>query len=156
MMFIHGGAEFGYTKGGNHNSYNAGDAVNQIDWKLRAVNAASVDYMAGLIEFRRANPVLRLRTAEEVIRRLHFRDAWSLHGQSIAFHLDGRGLEGQQLQDIVVLINPAPQEATFTIPATGGMWSVYIDADRAGTTTLRQHQGGTTTVAPRSMMVLGR
>ncbi|MDD6461175.1 MAG: type I pullulanase, partial [Bifidobacteriaceae bacterium] len=48
------GQEFLRTKGGNGNSYNAGDTVNAIDWNRQTTYADSVAYVRGLAMLRRA------------------------------------------------------------------------------------------------------
>jgi pullulanase len=55
------GQEFLRSKGGDGNSYKAGDSVNQLDWdQLSDADAAdSADYVRGLIALRKAIPTLR-------------------------------------------------------------------------------------------------
>lgn len=48
------GQEFLRSKGGNGNSYNAGDSVNAIDWNRQTTYADSVAYVRGLAMLRRA------------------------------------------------------------------------------------------------------
>jgi len=104
-LFLHGGCEFLRTKGGNHNSYNAGDDVNRMDWTLKATHRETVDYVRGLIALRRAHPVFRLRSAEDVRSRLRFRDDIA-HGHCIAFTIEGDDLPGESWRRVAVLINP--------------------------------------------------
>ncbi|MFR0558136.1 type I pullulanase [Pseudoscardovia radai] len=47
------GQEFLRTKGGNGNSYNAGDSVNALDWNRQDTYKESVDYVKGLIALRK-------------------------------------------------------------------------------------------------------
>lgn len=49
------------TKGGNSNSYNAPDSVNEIDWSLLddSVRQDSINYVAGLAKLRKALPALQ-------------------------------------------------------------------------------------------------
>ncbi|WP_055428243.1 type I pullulanase [Bifidobacterium aesculapii] len=54
------GQEFLRTKGGDGNSYNAGDAVNAVDWNRVVEQADSVDYVRGLITLRKAIGALHL------------------------------------------------------------------------------------------------
>ena len=53
------GQEFLRTKGGNDNSYNAGDEVNAIDWDRTTQYSGSVDYVRGLIKLRNRIAALR-------------------------------------------------------------------------------------------------
>lgn len=66
IPFIEGGSEMGRTKGGNHNSYNAGDAVNQFDWKRATQFQDVINHYRNLINTRKTTPSLRYSTAEEV------------------------------------------------------------------------------------------
>ncbi|MBO7698819.1 MAG: hypothetical protein J6S38_07300 [Erysipelotrichaceae bacterium] len=54
--FIHSGQEFLRSKHGIRNTYNAGDKVNKLDWKLRCKNDEFVRKIEKLIEIRKENP----------------------------------------------------------------------------------------------------
>jgi pullulanase len=53
IPFLEGGAELGRTKGGNNNSYNAGVAVNQFDWKRAATFQSVANRYRDLIKERK-------------------------------------------------------------------------------------------------------
>ena len=53
--FINGGQEFLRTKRGNHNSYNANDTVNAIDFSFKDTYSDIYNTYKGLIAFRKAN-----------------------------------------------------------------------------------------------------
>ena len=53
--FINGGQEFLRTKRGNHNSYNADDTVNAIDFSFKDTYSDVYNTYKGLIAFRKAN-----------------------------------------------------------------------------------------------------
>lgn len=154
ILFYHSAEEMLRTKGGNHNSYNAGDAVNAIQWDWARENWGIVDYHAGLIALRRAHPMFRLDTAAQVRQRLKFHDNLIPHPQAIVYTLDGRGLEGETWQDAIVLINPTPQAKTFTLPLQGD-FSVFVHDDKAGTTSITEATG-TLEVPARSLSLLAR
>lgn len=59
MPFLEGGVELGRTKGGDHNSYNAGDKVNQYDWKRGLEFSALANYTRDVIALRRSARDLR-------------------------------------------------------------------------------------------------
>ncbi|MFP3325947.1 type I pullulanase, partial [Planococcus sp. SIMBA_160] len=59
LAFIDGGADVARTKGGNHNSYNAGDAVDAFDWQRKRDFFDTRRYFAGLIHLRREHPAFR-------------------------------------------------------------------------------------------------
>ncbi len=140
VAFIHAGAEFARTKGGNHNSYNAGDEVNKLDWARKAAYRDVNDYVAGLVELRLSQPVFRMSERSEVRRRLDFvGTAGGEGGEVIAFTLDGRGLEGDGWERVFVAYNGGAGGASVRLP--GGEWNVVVDAERAGVETLGSARG---------------
>jgi pullulanase len=72
VPFIQGGTEILRSKQGNHNSYNAGDAVNEILWSKKAECAETYEYIKGLITLRKSQKVMTLDSAEEVRKALIF------------------------------------------------------------------------------------
>lgn len=60
------GQEFLRTKGGNDNSYNAGDEVNAIDWDRTTQYSGSVDYVRGLIKLRNRIAALRQTSYNDI------------------------------------------------------------------------------------------
>ncbi len=76
-----------------------------------------VEYYGGMIAMRKAHPVFRLRTAEEVRKRLKFHNEVP-HPNAIMFSLDGKELEGEDWETTIVLINPNGNELEFTLPSS--------------------------------------
>lgn len=72
IPFIQGGTEVMRTKGGNHNSYNAGNDVNQIDWSRKEKYYDTFKYIKGLIEIRRNQQVMHLKHEEDIRKSLQF------------------------------------------------------------------------------------
>lgn len=64
------GQEFLRTKGGNGNSYNAGDAVNAIDWNRTVEQAGSVNYVKGLIALRKSIKNLHLSSYDGIAKNM--------------------------------------------------------------------------------------
>ena len=64
------GQEFLRTKGGNGNSYNAGDAVNAIDWNRTVGQADSVNYVKGLIALRKSIGALHLSSYDDIAKNM--------------------------------------------------------------------------------------
>jgi pullulanase len=154
VLFYNGGVELARTKGGNHNSYNAGDEVNQIQWERKGHFADLFNFHKGAIALRRDHPLFRLSTAEEVRKRLKFHDQGRPAAETIVFTVDGEGLAGEEWKQAAVFINPTPQSQTFVIPSEEE-FGVYVLDTRAGTDML-QTVRGEIVVGPRSMAVLGR
>jgi pullulanase len=146
MPFIHGGEELLRTKGGNHNSYNAPDSVNQLKWERKAQYRQVFEYYRGLIALRREHPAFRLATAEEVQRHLRFLE--DTPANTVAFLLkDNAG--GDAWKQIVVIYNPNKDGVTVSLP--DGTWNVFVRELQFG-------DGGTVSgsahVPPISMMLL--
>lgn len=59
IPFIQAGTEFMRTKKMVHNSYNASDEINQIDWTLKMHYREMYDYIRGLIAFRKESGIFR-------------------------------------------------------------------------------------------------
>jgi pullulanase len=147
IAFIHGGADYARTKGGNHNSYDAGDEVNRFDWARKAEYAEVVNYIAGLIELRRAYPEFRLADRDAVRESLRWRGfSPRVPRQVVAFMIDSG--EGRTLQ---VIYNGT--DAEQTVPLQPGQWQVLADAESAGSTPIR-NTSAEVTLPGYSAMVL--
>jgi len=72
VPFMQGGTEILRTKQGNHNSYNAGDIINEIRWDRKAEFAQTYEYIKGLIALRKSQKVMTLDNASDVINSLTF------------------------------------------------------------------------------------
>jgi pullulanase len=151
-MFLHGGSEMLRTKNMVENSYNAGDEINAIDWTRKQTHRDTVEYVRGLIALRRAHPVFRLGTAEQVRARLAFRDDLCPHPNAIVFTLDGAGLDGEEWTRACVLANPTAGELIFQLPTEAPGLVFVLDA-RASTMPLQQAEGALA-VPARSIAVI--
>lgn len=148
IPFMQGGEEMLRTKGGNHNSYNAPDSVNQLDWNRKVQYAEAFNYYKGLIAVRKAHPSFRLMTADQVKRALTFLDAPM---GSVAFRLDGV-VAGDSWKQIVVIYNPQRQAITVNLP--GGTWQVAAMGQKIGTGPVADPVTGQASIPPISMMML--
>ena len=68
VPFIRAGEEMMQDKQGEPNSFRSPDAVNQIDWALKAGHRGLFDYVRQLIALRKAHPAFRIPTAEGLRR----------------------------------------------------------------------------------------
>jgi pullulanase len=143
LPFIHAGQEFMRSKGGNDNSYNAGDKVNAIKWNNRVTNAAVVNYFKGLIALRAAHPAFRLSTADAVRADLKFVDAPS---GVLAYSLNGAAV-GDSWSSIVVAHNPNKKAVTIKLP-TKGTWSIVVSGPNAGVKTISTVKNASSVVVP--------
>ena len=124
VPFIQGGEEFARTKGGNNNSYDAPDSVNEVDWALKEKHLGLFNYTRDLIALRKAHPVFRLRTRDQVIERLTFGD--TPNEKSLMYTLDGAGLRDETWKRVCVILN-SNDSADAPIELPPGQWSVALD-----------------------------
>ena len=127
VPFMHGGEEFARTKEGNNNSYNAPDSVNEVDWSLKAKNFDLFTYVRDLISLRKAHPMFRLRTRDEVNKRVQFVD--TSNGTVLMFTIDGVDVPGETWKKICVILNSDERSANVTLP--DGDWTITIDENGA-------------------------
>ncbi|MDI9402598.1 MAG: type I pullulanase [Limnohabitans sp.] len=145
IPFIHGGCDFARTKLGNHNSYNAGDDINDFGWRRKSDYRDIFEYTAGLIQLRREHPAFRMADDAAVRRALRFVET----DRAVAFTLDGR-VTNDPWARIFIAYNDEPMPLKVTLPT--GSWTVVVDAESAGTKPLHQRQGAVT-LAPYSVFV---
>ncbi len=128
VAFLHSGQEMCRTKGGNHNSYNAPDETNRINWTRKKAFANVWNYTRGLIALRKAHQLFRLRTRSEVEKRVHF--AKPPRHNCIVYQIDGGNLAGESVQQAWVMLNGSPDETEFAL--ANGCWNVLVDDMRSG------------------------
>ncbi|MEM1422816.1 MAG: hypothetical protein AAGH64_02320, partial [Planctomycetota bacterium] len=136
IPFLHSGQEFGRTKLREDNTYNLGDAVNNVRWKDKASGAERCDYYRQVIQLRHHHPMFRLGERGLVEHAVVFFD-----------HLDPRidvpeGTIGFRVEDAtgedawasaLVLLNGSTQEKTIPLPpgrfgvaTTGGRFELEM------------------------------
>jgi pullulanase len=148
IPFLEGGSEICRTKGGDHNSYVSGDAVNQFDWPRKSECREVEDYVRGLIAFRKDHPALRMTDDAMVRRAVGPLPA----GNVLAWRIDGRPSR-DDLREIVIAANGEAVSQRVELPP--GRWKVFANADRASSKPIGQVDGAVT-LPPYSMLVVGR
>ena len=146
ISFLHGGSDFARTKFGNHNSYNAGDDINQFNWDRKAQYINVFNYFKGLIELRKSHPAFRMTTKAAVDKNLKFIDA---EYGVIAFALNGQATK-DSWPKIFVAYNGEPSAKPVNLPS--GKWQIVVDDQSAGAQTLRKATGRVI-LPPYSMIV---
>ena len=133
----------------DHNSYASSDAVNSIKWSTldNAEYKAVFEYYKGLIAFRKAHPVLRLTSVEDV--KAYVSTMTGLDKNVIGFNIKG-GYEGDA-EDMIILFNANAESTSVQLPE--GNWNVYVNATNAGTEVLKSISG-TATVDGISTLIL--
>ena len=123
VPFIHGGEEFARSKGGNHNSYDSPDSVNQVDWALKRDHLDLFNYTRDAIALRKAHPMFRLRTRPQVQSRVHFID--TPDRATLMFTINGEGVPGETWKRVWVVLNSADQ--ADAVVAVTGDWIIALD-----------------------------
>jgi pullulanase len=139
VPFIQAGEELLRSKDCDENSYKSPDSINAIKWDEKTANLDVYEYYKGLIAFRKQNPALRLKTADEIRQKLTFIDN------------NIKNLVAYRVEDIIVIFNSNKQSIGLNLPS--GEWNIYANGDKAGTAILGTLQG-IATVTGLSAMVL--
>ncbi len=150
-LFLHAGHEFARSKGGNHNSYNAPDEVNRLDWSRKVRYRSTHEFTRGMIALRRAHPLFRLPSASQIRDRINFLHLLPKSPQCIAFTIDGEAVPGESWHQALVLVNPYGRPRMFPLPR--GNWRVHALGLRAELQPFRTVEGNLQ-VPGRSMAVL--
>lgn len=147
------------TKHGDHNSYDKPDSVNMIRWALKAAHQDVHAYYRELIALRRAHPLFRMETAEEVRRGVLFLDdhfGMSVPPGCLAYQIeDHTGHDSWRRALLLVNANPR----AVALPLREGNWEAYVVGPRASRTPLPGHDrlltGPTLQVEGRCAVLLG-
>ena len=117
---LHAGDEFFRTKQGDANSYQSPDSINQIDWRRKGEFSALFRHVRELIALRKAHPLFRLRSREEVAQRCRIHPhPW---GDTIVLEISGEGLPNEPWRRALLVVNGSPDtECLFDLPA--GEWT---------------------------------
>lgn len=122
IPFLHAGAEFCRTKGGEDNSFQSSDAVNQLDWDRKSQYETVYKFHKKLIAFRKAHPVFRLGTDTDVQQNVSFLKAPKEN--FVAYNLKGEAA-GDDFQEILVLFNANKSKVAYKLPS--GSWSIALN-----------------------------
>ena len=147
MQFQNAGTEFARNKKGNHNSYNAPDDVNAIDWSIRKTNKESADYYKGLIAIRKA-----FSPFTDSQNHYSFENLVDYSGGSnslIAFAVNNNA--ANEWSKVVVILNNSTDSKTVNLPA--GTWNIAANGVQAGLNSLGE-ASGTYTVSGRGSAIL--
>ncbi|NLJ80673.1 MAG: type I pullulanase [Firmicutes bacterium] len=150
IPFLHAGQEFARTKGGDPNSYQSPDHVNQIDWERKEEFYELYEYTRGLIRLRKNRPAFRLRTGKEVRQKLRFlkMPARNMLGYALGPHANGDSYE-----TVLVFVNS--NETPFQVALPRGSWDVLADKEGVGSD-LGVLRGPLVWVEDRSPLILGK
>jgi pullulanase len=107
IPFLHAGTEFLRNKKGLENSFNAGDSINAIDWKMKNTNKDVNDYVVALIKMRKEHPAFRLTSNEQIKNCIRFED--KLPEGVIAYTINGAAVK-DKWKKIFIAFNGSSQD----------------------------------------------
>jgi pullulanase len=128
IPFFQAGEEFARSKGGDENSYQSPDSVNQLKWENKTKYNDLFEYYKGLIALRRSHAAFRFTTAEQVAQNISFLDT---EPQVMAYVLEGESVGDGTF---IVAVNADNKERTLALPKDG--WTILADGAKAGTESL--------------------
>lgn len=134
----------------NENSYNASDAVNNLDWEALVPGSDSYEimqYYRGLIAFRKTSTALRLPYACDAEQERWVCNLVAKDGAFVAFTMT----DFDTGEELLVIYNAGTTAYDFTLPA--GNWDLYINGEQAGDTPLMTSQSGEESITPVSCYV---
>mgnify|MGYP001041555066 CR=1 FL=1 len=148
IPFLHSGSEFLRTKFGNHNSYKAKDAINKIDWSLKARHYNVFSYIRGLIHLRKTHAGFRMRTADEIQTKLQFLPMPA--GRMVGFMINQA--DEESWHQIIVIFNANTNTQEVNLP--GDNWVVVVNRNQAGTSHLNTIRENYVTIPGTAACVL--
>lgn len=121
ISFLHAGTEFLRSKKGVENSFNAGDSINTINWKDKALNADVFQYVQSLVKMRKSHPAFRLTSQQEIAALINF-DQTTQPG-IVSYQING-ALAGDSWKKIRVIYNGSNEQKSLQLG--NAMQKVYI------------------------------
>ena len=158
IPFFQAGEEFLRSKKNedgsfNHDSYNAPDKVNSLDWSQAYEYRDVVNYYRGLIKLRKKYKAFRMNSSEEIRKNLTFlrKDESFYKDNVVAYKIEDNS--GRNLcNTIVVIFNPNDEEAFVDLKDCG--WSVLVNKEKAGVDEIYAIEGNSITVPSKCAHVL--
>ena len=148
-LFLLSGEEFGRTKDGVKNSYNASVRINRMDWQRCWQNRELVEYYRGLITLRKQLPALCDKSAEAGER---IRTVRQLGKAAAAIWLDNDA--DSVYPELLLVYNASAQSGKLNLPK--GKWAVLADGDSSFLWQQPEKISGSATVSAMAAMILGK
>ncbi len=148
-LFMLSGEEFGRTKQGVKNSYNAPVAINRMDWQRCRKNHSLVEYYRGIIALRKQMPGLCDKSAKagSRVRTVH------QLGQDTAAVLLDNGKDSAW-PELLLVYNVSGRDVTFDLPK--GKWDVLADGESSFLWQSPRTIQGKATVCGMAALMLGK
>ncbi|AQS06965.1 type I pullulanase [Clostridium beijerinckii] len=158
IPFFQAGEEFLRTKKNDdgsfsHDSYNAPDSVNNLEWDRVFEYKEIVNYYKGLIKLRKKYKAFRMNSSEEIRKNLTFLEyGEDFYKENVVAYKIEDNSEKNLCNTIVVIFNPNDEEAFIDLKECG--WSVLVNKERAGVDEIYAIEGNSITVPSKCAHVL--
>ncbi len=109
VPFLHSGQEFFRTKGGQSNTYNAGDQVNALDWNRKDFEMDTIQFVQFLIHLRKNNPCFRYDDYDMIRENVKMEN---IDHRMIQYSLHQ---ENGEYSDIIVYFNASTDDVSVDV-----------------------------------------
>ena len=144
IPFMTAGSEFGRTKKGNANSYNANDSINQIDWSRVSSFSNLAQYYKGLLQIRKNYAPLKGAGFAT--------PTFQSDKDDVVAYTYSNSTSGQWGK-LCVLVNGSDKNS-WPINLNGSGWTIVAKDKQAGLTSLGTVSGSSYTIPARSSAIL--
>lgn len=151
IPFLHSGAELMRSKQGDHNSYKSGDAINQIDWSLKASHRRHYQFYRDLVQLRKNHPAFRLGSQSKVAEHLVFDE--SQKDLFLSFALKNNA-GGDDWDEIRVYYNG--NKGFVEVPVAGEGWKVVMFEDRVDEEGLFEITDAKVSIPGKSALIIAK
>lgn len=107
IPFLHSGQEFARTKHGAGNTYNQGDAVNQINYQRRNDYREMQEHTKLLIRLRKEHPCFRYSITESLYQNVAFEE---INGKALIYKAK------DEKEELWSFFNPSPETLYYHLP----------------------------------------
>lgn len=149
VPFILSGEEMLRDKKGVHNSFNAPDSINHLDWNNLKKYPQVFDYYKGLTRLRKAHPAFRLGKAGLVRDNLRFLSA---PAHCVAYCISNRNVPGEEWNNTIVILNAGKETVKVAVP--GGKYTIVAKEGVIIPEGMGEMEGSEAFVAPQSALII--
>lgn len=149
VPFILSGEEMLRDKKGVHNSFNAPDSINHLDWNNLKKYPQVFDYYKGLIRLRKAHPAFRLGKAGLVRDNLRFLSA---PAHCVAYCISNRNVPGEEWNNTIVILNAGKETTKVAVPE--GKYTIVAKEGVIIPEGMGEMEGSEAFVAPQSALII--
>lgn len=149
VPFILSGEEMLRDKKGVHNSFNAPDSINHLDWNNLKKYPQVFDYYKGLTRLRKAHPAFRLGKAGLVRDNLRFLSA---PAHCVAYCISNRNVPGEEWNNTIVILNAGKETAKVAVPE--GKYTIVSKEGVIIPEGMGEMEGSEAFVAPQSALII--